>query len=125
MTYNNYKFTFTKNGEGMIGWATGRTIEEAAEHFNFWAPAGNRIGDGITPEKWTKTGTFTGYPYTMEDALAEAFRTKPESIRLINESKASTQDKEDLARIIEEEDAAAFAFLDTACQEWLLDIMEK
>ena len=82
---------------------TEQTLEEATEHYNFWAEPDWKLG---TDMEIIETGidySIDEYPYRAEDDMREILKNKEEFYGLLTNSKACEQDKQDLHGLVEQE----------------------
>ena len=87
---------------------TEQTLEEATEHYNFWAEPDWKLG---TDMEIIETGidySIDEYPYRAEDAMREILKNKEEFYGLLANSKACEQDKKDLHELVEQENVWEF-----------------
>lgn len=124
MKYNEYEFDLTKDGTDYSASVWGESFNDAVRHHDFWSEDGNKMSD-YTINGWTIVRSDDVYPYTYEDALRAAFADKIGAIhRILQEDCIADFDKVDLIRCIVDESPARFARLDTACRDYLPEIME-
>ena len=126
MMYNDYEITMlNKNDQKLyVTRCSGSTHEEAVQHSNYWREKGEIIGEDFEIVEWIIERTSDEYPYDTEDIMKKALANKAETIRKLENSRASARDKADLREVIENEAVSKFWYLDTACRDWLWAIME-
>ena len=126
MMYNDYEITMlNKNDQKLyVTRCSGSTLEEAVQHSNYWREKGEIIGEDFEIVEWIIERTSDEYPYDTEDIMKKALANKAETIRKLENSRASARDKADLREVIENEAVSKFWYLDTACRDWLWAIME-
>ena len=126
MMYNDYEITMlNKNDQKLyVTRCSGSTLEEAVQHSNFWREKGEIIGEDFEVVESIIERTSDEYPYDTEDIMKKALASKAETIRKLENSRASARDKADLKAVIENEAISKFWSLDTACRDWLWAIME-
>jgi len=126
MMYNDYEITMlNKNDQKLyVIRCSGSTLEEAIQHANYWQGKGEIIGEDFEVVESIIERTSDEYPYDTEDIMKKALANKAETIRKLENSRASARDKADLREVIENEAVSKFWYLDTACRDWLWAIME-
>ena len=126
MMYNDYEITMLNknNHELYVTRCSGSTLEEAVQHSNFWREKGEIIGEDFEVVESIIERTSDEYPYDAEDIMKKALANKAETIRRLENSRASARDKADLKAVIENEAISKFWSLDTACRDRLWEIMK-
>ena len=116
-----FEFEYTLNGVKYVAWAYGETIDTALEHARFW--------DSTIPETCNihaiiSVEPIDYYPYCREDALRLAFsKPIPFIHAVLQQDGICDDDKVDLIKIVTAKDPTIH--LDTACWDYLIDIVNE
>ena len=82
---------------------TEQFLEEAIEHYNFWAEPHSKLGTDMEIIETSIDYSINEYPYRAEDAMREILKNKEKFYGLLSNSKACEQDKKDLHELVEQE----------------------
>jgi len=127
-SYKDYELVITKANSNdfhrFVTFATGETLDDAIDHYNFWQKDGDKLRTDWTIVDIKIKGQYTNYPYSLEDAMKKAMADKIAAIHKILQSSADNQDQLDLIACIVNETPWKLSELDTACRDHFCEIME-